>query len=658
MLATGTPDTTLLARAESLLIEGRLSEARRLLERAERHTPDDPDVLLLLGRVHLEWPVVGRFKAWRLFDRAAELRPDDPEPRYQQMRVGLRLGGADGERLTRDAILHVLALAPQYRDVWDAWESLYRGTGHRRRAVAALARHHHPAATRRLAALWIELEEYARADSALAALTAHDPGDPGPWGLRAQAALERGDTVAGLAYYDRAVAAATRDTAEILWRQIAPIASPREEGEYAVATPERRPAFFRAFWARREPDLTTPVNERLVEHFARLRRARRDFPLLHPTSRFHHSGTWRTLQGAVAGAVLQQSRDFSSGSEVIPGRSVFEDELQELGLGVDVRDLPEPEPITRYRRLGFDGRGLIYVRFGPPDHRYIAPRGGDVEGWRYRVDRRTVTVIFARATAAASFRGGPLMGGDFVVYPTSLRELHNAALMLERDESSIRADRRLAAWVAFFRAADADAAAAGWQDVLLGLGADTAAAAAWDPHDREVARTQGPTPLTLSLRHGRHRFGADARMNGALARLRGSIDVPALGPGWLAVSSLLAAVTSERTPDRATMARHMPADLVLRRAGRPLTLFAEVYDLPDDDGVARYEAHYTFEPVDGGASVTFAFPRTVQAGAVVTERLVVEPGHVPPGAYRVTLRVRDRVLGLSAPAVTLTITLR
>ncbi|MDH3495297.1 MAG: GWxTD domain-containing protein [Gemmatimonadota bacterium] len=658
MLAAGTPDTTLLARAESLLVQGRLPEARRLLEQADRHTPDDPDILMLLGRVHLEWPVVGRFKAWRLFDRAAELRPDDPEPRYQQMRVGLRLGGADGERLTRDAILRVLAILPEYRDVWDTWRSLYRGPGHRRRAVAVLAAYRDPVATHRLAALWIELEAYAEADSALATLTARDPGDPGPWALRAQAALERGDTAAGVAHYDRAVAAAARDTAQVLWRQIAPIASPREEGEYAVATPQSRPAFFRAFWARRDPDLTTPVNERLVEHFARLRRARRDFPLLHPTSRFHEAPSWRTLQGAVAGTVLQQSREFFSGSQVIPGRSVFEDELQELGLGVDVRDLPEPEPITRYRRLGFDGRGLIYVRFGRPDHRYVAPRGGDVEGWRYRVDRRTVTVIFARATAAASFRGGPLMGGDFVVYPTSLRELHNAALMLERDESSIRADRRLAAWVAFFRAADATAAAAGLQDVLLGIAADTAAVAAWDPQDREVARTHGPTPLTITLRHGRYRFGADARVDGALGRLRGSMDVPALAPGWLAVSSLLAAVTSEPTPDRQAMARHMPADVVLRRGGRPLTLFAEVYDLPDADGVARYEAHYTFEPVGGGPSVTFAFPRTVPAGVVVIERLLVEPGQVPPGAYRITLRVRDHVLGLTAPAVTLLITLR
>lgn len=647
-----------MARAESLLAEGRLPEARRLLEQADRRFPDDPDILLLLGRVHLEWPVVGRFKAWQLFDRVAELRPDDPEPRYQQMQVGLRLGGADGERLARDAIFRVLAIVPEYRDVWEVWESLYRGPGHRRRAVDALAEHREPIAVYRLAALWIEMEAYAQADSALAALTARNSEDPGPWALRAQAAFERGDTVAGLTHYDRAIEAAARDTAQILWRQIAPIASPREEADYAVTTPPGRPVFFRAFWARREPDLTTPVNERLVEHFARLRRARRDFPLLHPTSRFHHSPAWRTLQGAVAGAVLEQSRDFFSGSEVIPGRSVFEDELQALGLGVDVRDLPEPEPITRYRRLGFDGRGLIYVRFGPPTHRYVSPRGGDVEGWRYQVDRRRVTVIFARATAAALFRGGPLMGGDFVVYPTSLRELHNAALMLERDESSIRPTRRLAAWVAFFRAEDAAAAAAGLQDVLFGVEADTAAVAAWDPHDREVARTHGATPLTLALRHGRYRFGADARTDRALGRLRGSMDVPALAPGWLAVSSLLAAVSPEPMPDRATMARHMPADLVIHRNGHPLTLYAEVYDLPDDDGVARYEAVYTFEPVDGGASVTFAFPRTVPASAVVTERLLVEPGQVPPGAYRVTLRVRDRVLGLSAPPVILTITLR
>src|SRR5262245_49439070 len=87
---------TLLARAESLLAAGALPQARRIAERLERARPADPRVLVLLGRVHLAWPVIGRFTAESLFTRAARLAPQDPEPQYWGARAGLALGGDDG----------------------------------------------------------------------------------------------------------------------------------------------------------------------------------------------------------------------------------------------------------------------------------------------------------------------------------------------------------------------------------------------------------------------------------------------------------------------------------------------------------------------------------------------------------------------------------
>jgi len=56
--------------------------------------------------------------------------------------------------------------------------------------------------------------------------------------------------------------------------------------------------------------------------------------------------------------------------------------------------------------------------------------------------------------------------------------------------------------------------------------------------------------------------------------------------------------------------------------------------------------------------VTFAFPRVRAAEPVVVERLTVQPGLVPPGRYRVTLVVRDRILGLTARAAALDVELR
>jgi tetratricopeptide (TPR) repeat protein len=613
-------------------------------------------LLVLLGRVHLAWPVVGRFRAWRLFEEAARRAPHDPEPRYQQIQVGLYLRGDDGERLARDAIFKILEIVPDYRDIWTIWRGFYEGDGHRRRALRLLERYNDVDTGRRRAGLLLELEEYETADSLLASLLSDSPSDVRLWALRAQAAFEAGRDDDGQQDYSRAVALAASDSTDFLWHQIAAIASPGEEAEYHVTPPEGRRRFLEAFWARREPDLTTPQNERLAEHFHRLRVARHDYRVLHPQSYFHYSPEWRALQGGQAAVILDRLGGFTLHSDVVPGRSVLEDELERLGIGVDVRDVPEPDSVSRYARLGLDGRGLIYLRFGDPNQRLITVGPGpDVEAWRYVVDGRMVSLVFARATAW----GGPgfAPGGDFVLFPTSRRELHNGVVMLERDATSVVADLSLTSWVGFFRADDPDGARQGLEDVVVRTSAERATIAVWTLGYRELARVSGEGPLVIHLREGAYRFGADARVGERLGRLRGPLDVPPLAPGWLAVSSLLAAVTSDTAPDRMTMARRMPADRRFALSGRPLTLYAEVYDLPDRDGMADYQVDYTFAPVTAGSGVTFSFTRVVPSATRVIERLVVQPGEVPAGRYRVTLTVKDRVLGLRARSVILDLTL-
>jgi len=656
VLAAGTPDTGLVARVESLLGTGQLTEARRLAQEAVRRAPDHPTALLALGRTYLEWPVVGRFRAWRLFEDAARRAPADPEPRYWQMRTGERLGGVDGERLTRDAFFKVLELTGGYRDMWEIWERLYRGPGHRRRAVRILEGHADPASLLRRAILLIELERYGAADSVLADLTARGGDDVSTLALRAQAAFEAGRMAEGERLYWHAVDRAQADTADLLWRQVAAIATPEEEVDYAVAAPEQRPSFYRGFWARREPDLATSANERLAEHFQRLRTARRDFALLFPSSGFHRSREARALTADLAPAILAGVAGFGANGW-IPGHSRVEDAVQAAGVGVDVRDLPEPDSLTRYLRHGFDGRGLMYLRHGAPEERFVTVGPGiDVEAWRYDVDGETVTFAFARATAGSA--AADVAGGDFVLVPTSRTEVHNASVMLERDASGLTAEVGVEAWVAFFRAADPALARLGFLDVVLRPNADSAAVAVWDLADQEIVRARGAAPLTVSVREGVYRIGADIRVGGRRGRLRDVLETPSLGPGWLAISSLLAGITTDTAPSRRAMAALMPADRVIARAGQPLTLYAEVYDLPAERGVARYDVTYAFEPRGGGNRVTFTFPRTGPAESTLVERLVVQPGVVPAGDYRLTLSVRDRILGVTSRGVALDLTLR
>jgi tetratricopeptide (TPR) repeat protein len=640
-------------------VRGRLAEARAILERALRRHPPDPVALVLLGRVHLAWPTVGRFRAWALFEEAARLDPTNPEPRYQQVQVGLRLGGADGERLARDAIFRILEIVPDYGDTWRVWRRLYEGNGHRRRALRLLERFDDPASALRRANLLLEMGDYQGADSLLATEARRRPDDPAVLALRAQGAFETGRAADGESYYWAAVARSAADSADRLWRQIEAIASPEEEGSYWVTPTDERSQFFHRFWARREPDLTTPLNERLAEHFLRLRRARRDFTLLQPLGTFHRSPHWRALQGGWTAEILKRIGDFTLAGDVLPGRSALEDDLARAGIGVDVRDVLEPDSVTRYARLGFDGRGLMYLRFGEPQERLVSVgQGIDVEAWRYVVDGRTVSLVFARATAGGGASTSATPGGDFVLYPTNARELHNGALLLERDAPTRAPPLPLVAWAAFFRAADSAAANDGFHDAVIRTSTDSAAVAIWDLTDQEIVRMVGTSPLTLRVRDGVYRFGADARIGRRLGSVRAPLDVPPLGPGWLSISSLLVAVAEDTAPDRLMMARAMPADLVIERRGRPLTLYAELYDLPDQRGTAEYDVVYTFEPVGGGSRVSFSFSRIVPAAATVFERLLVQPGQVAPGRYRIALAVRDRIFGLRTRTVSLDVTLR
>ncbi len=629
-----------LARAESLLVAGNLDIARKELERYLRDDETNPQALILLGRVHFEWPVIGRFKAWRLFERAARHDPDNPEPRYWQARVGLFLGSADGERLARDGLFHLWDLVPTYRDSWTIWAQLYRGDKHRRQAIAALARHAgDPSVDIWRARLFIELERWHDADRILTDLLARGHGSVTVWALRAQGALEAGDSENGLDYYEQALERVALDSSDFLWSQVAAIASSEEDSAYHATAHDDRAAFFRAFWSRREPDLTTDVNERIGEHFERMRHARRQFALLHPLNSFHRSPLRRALSGALASTVAVEFQSSGFGAAFLRPQGALARSIESMGLAVDVRDLPEPDSLTRYRRFGLDGRGLLYLRFGKPTQVYRAggPNLGELESWRYVVDGQSVIVPFARATAGASG-----FGGDMVVYPTNARDLQNSVVLLDRDATSMEAKRELYVWIASFRAD-----ARGRHRVYVQGSGDTLGVAIWNQNWREIDRYRGTGPSAFLLGAGRFHVGVDTRQDGALARIRGTFTIPWLWGERLTLSSLLVAAGEEpQTREQAVHA--MPADLTFP-VTTPLALYAEIYNLPaTQNGISEFEVEYRFEPIDRGQPVVIAFDRRTLSRPTVVEQLVLEPARVPPGRYRIVLTVRDRLFGVEA----------
>ena len=125
VLVLALQDTASYARAESLLAAGQVNAAIEVARKLARREPDDPRVLLLLGRAYYARPITGRYDALAAFQKAARLAPSDPEPLYWQMRVGWYLGSDEGEVIARGAMLRLFELDPDYRDTWQRFGEIY-----------------------------------------------------------------------------------------------------------------------------------------------------------------------------------------------------------------------------------------------------------------------------------------------------------------------------------------------------------------------------------------------------------------------------------------------------------------------------------------------------------------------------------------------------
>lgn len=568
----------------------------------------------------LAWPVFGRWKADSLFTRAGELDPGNPEPFYYLGLVGLALRGDDGEWVARRGLTRVLALEPEYRDAWTLWSGLYRATSERHAGVAALARHAgEPAPDLWRSRLLIELGAYDEARPILDALIARSTADPAPRALLAQALYEMGRDDDADPVFAAALARAAADTGGVLWRQVRNIASPSERRTFAQTPPEGRTAFYRRFWAVRRPDLRARLNGRIGEHFRRLREARERYRLLHPNSRYFHSTSGRRTPRATSGPLVSDCLRAATG----PGFRVT--------LPPSVAAVPQDPEETLNLEDGLDDRGRIFVRYGKPDERIACGVGS--ETWRYHLPEGPLQVTFARRT-------GPDTGaGDALVTPIAEGEWEAAHFLLATDRPSAPATLDFAYWTAVFRSTTR------WETALIVLpdSADVLAALT-DASARDLARdsTASGAPLRLAAPAGRYLLGVDASRAGSAARVRTAVSLPAFTGDSLAVSSLL--VTDRPVPaDRDAMAAAAPARL--RLAGdRPLRLYAEVYGLTAVEGRSHYTATYRFEAAGQRATqrgTTVRFRRTQPWDSLTIESLVVDPGRLAPGRYRVSLEVHE-----------------
>lgn len=597
--------------------------------------------LLAAGKAQFARRVVGRYPALAAFRAAARLAPRDPEPLYWQMKVGLYLRGAEGDVIAREALLRLFALTPDYADAWERFQDVYRNPDVWRRAERALAVHGDDlTALERRAELCIALEDGRRADSLLALVMARRPGTARSYLLRAEAAFLDGGARdrAGYAWHDSALARADADSTGALWDAAWLIATPAESARHAATPPEGRRAFFERFWQRRDPNLVTPENERLPEHYARRAAGRRMYRLLHPQRSIYHSAKARAL-------------------------GVFGEHRELTDLAWNARAL-EDAALPAAVRAGLTAQGLVYLRHGPPDEQTACipePRVPhatpgcyshlDVEGWLYWTADGPMSLGFRR-------------GGEFFA-PVSRDQVRSIGTLLRTDRSALPAPLEARAWVAFYQSAELGLTDAYYK--AAGAAGAAAAVVLWDATGEPV-RAAGAGMLVLSVPPGRYQLGLDVDSAGVLGRVRRETTVPRFSMVDLNLSSLALAplAPAAAVMDREAVLDGMPADLAYP-AGAPLAAYVEIYGLTTDrDGRSQYRVRYSFEPVRSVAArllrgssrpVVFEFERQAPGSSAI-ERLVIEPDKVPAGRYRVAVAVTDARRNVKSESVALDITIR
>ena len=616
------------------------------------------DSLMAVGRAQFARPVIGRYAALEAFRAAARLVPTDPEPLYWQMKVGFYLGSDEGDVLAREAILKILALTPDYEDVWDRFETVYHNPKIWRRADQALARHPTDVvALERRAELAIALEQPLRADS----LLVNVPPSVPVYLARAEANFDAGRDSTGYAWYDSAMAYADLDSTGAMWDAVWMIATPEEIRRQDATAPGGRRPFFQRFWAIRDPNLLTAGNERIAEHFRRFVYARRYFRLLHPLNLYHRSARYRALIAATQKDYLEARGNLEA--DPYPGAELD----RALAASRQLPDVPAGEA-TSPALAGVDARGLIFMRHGPPDvllRGYLDPLRTfgspdsplDAEGWLYYTAQGTLSIGFRRGTGSLI---ATLPGGDFIFLPANRRQAASTRIALETDRSTLPAPLEARAWSAFFKNAETD-----FTDAYYQAEGDSAAVVLWDANDSPVrARGAGGRLLQVTVPPGGYRMGLDVVAGGILGRSRGEVTIPRFSGVNLGLSSLVLAPAASLL-DREEALRGMPADLVYR-AGAPLAAYLEVYGLSaDPSGRSQYRVRYEFAPVRSLPArllthwrpVVFEFDRGAFATPAL-EQLVIEADRVPPGRYRVTVVVTDLQRNVKSTSAALDVTIR
>jgi tetratricopeptide (TPR) repeat protein len=363
-----------LARGRIHLAAGDLDAARNDFNRALSSKSPEIKAKAHIGLGDIYFSMGKRtMQAITEYRLALRADPSSCEAYFALFQAGWEVGIGKGYRIASEALVKLICLDPCFRDAYKVWRDtiLDKTEDELRSACTCLERY---VAENTEKSTWLFdlagyrywLEEIDKALENLARLEQACPEYKIPERLllRARCLLEL-EEISGFerSYYDAINAAEKTGDFHRLVIQAETIFNPaesRKAGECQSA--QDWAVFFRKFWKRRDPDPLTFHNERLVEHYRRLRKAEKFYPVFNPyPSRFNTSRDYYRLISMKLGASPRET-----------GPSNYDPDLF----------------WNRSRELGLDQRGLLYVRHGPPDEIRLPepPASGpppSAEVWRY-----------------------------------------------------------------------------------------------------------------------------------------------------------------------------------------------------------------------------------------------------------------------------------
>ncbi len=244
--------------------------ARWAFKKAATMTRNDPEPYYGLGLVLMELHNE-RYQAISYFRKALIRDRDFVDARYKIALVRYMLNEHD----VKPELDRVLKIDPEYADAYLLMGDWYANfMEDYEEAIVWYTRYlaMRPAdqrVGRRLGHAYLKVKDYDRILDKIQAFSREYPDAIELMPIVAQACAKRSKYDMAMGFFSTYISRLDTEQ-QSLYYDIGPIASPEEMAAYEQTTGEARKAFLELFWSVRDPDIGTPVNERLLEHYRRV----------------------------------------------------------------------------------------------------------------------------------------------------------------------------------------------------------------------------------------------------------------------------------------------------------------------------------------------------------------------------------------------------